>query len=47
MKKIIVSALIIAGFAVAAMAAPGFKIKIVETQAAACLGGADCNSGGG
>lgn len=35
MKKFVVSALIIAGFALAA-SLPGYQIKIIETGASAC-----------
>jgi len=44
MKKVVVSALIVAGFALAALA-PGYKIVIVERGASACdINDPDCGS---
>ncbi len=36
MKKLFVTALVLAGLAVASMVVPGFQIKVVETSASAC-----------
>lgn len=36
MKKVLTTALIVAGFAIAAFGLPDYEIKIVEKSAAAC-----------